>query len=202
MSEFWVSFRNVCQLEFRNVSILNLVVFSLIGAIIVHIGCIVYVRMKRHSIYLRTELMIILLIIYTLFIAQVTLLSREPEGVARVFDTKWLGIDASMNQNITNILNIALFIPFGILIALIQINKKSMRRIFMTINYCFLTSVFIECTQYITRRGYFEIDDLEANIIGGMTGSIFFSLFRSIGRLIYKRNTEVSNEKESQARNV
>jgi glycopeptide antibiotics resistance protein len=146
--------------------------------------------------------MIILLLGYASFIAQVTWLNRGPEGTARVFDTKWLWIDGSMEQNITNLLNVALFIPFGILITGIQRNKKSMRRILMTVNYCFLTSFFIECTQFITRRGYFEIDDLETNIIGGLTGSIFFSLFSKIGGLIYKRNTEVKNEKETQARNV
>jgi hypothetical protein len=161
--------------------------FSIIGAIIVHLGCLVYVKVKRHSIYMSTEIMIILLIIYTAFITQVTLLSREIDGAARVIDTKWLWIDASMDQNITNLLNIALFIPFGILIAGIQKDSKRMRKIFMAINYCFLTSLFIECTQFITKRGYFEIDDLETNIIGGLTGSILFILCSKIGRLIYEK---------------
>jgi glycopeptide antibiotics resistance protein len=107
-----------------------------------------------------------------------------------------------MDQNITNLLNIALFIPFGVLIAGLQINKKGLKRAIMAVNYCFLTSLIIECTQYITKRGYFEIDDIEANIVGGLTGSIFFSLFSKIGRLIHKKNTEVNDGEETQAGHV
>jgi glycopeptide antibiotics resistance protein len=92
-----------------------------------------------------------------------------------------------MIQNITNLLNIILFIPFGVFITGIQMNIKSMRRIFMVINYSFLTSFLIECTQYITRTGYFELDDIEANIVGGLIGSIFFILCYRISRLISRR---------------
>lgn len=203
MNEFWVvfwnSFQNVCHLEFRNVSLGSLIIFLFFGAIVVHIGCLIYVRVKRHSIYLSTEIIIILLISYTAFIAQVTLLSRELEGTARVFDTKWLRIDESMDQNITNLLNIALFIPFGVLIAVILINRNGLKRIIMAVNYCFLTSLLIECTQYLTKRGYFEIDDIEANIVGGLSGSIFFSLLSKIGKSIHKKNVEVNDGEETQS---
>jgi glycopeptide antibiotics resistance protein len=153
----------------------------------VHISCYLFVRVKKHSIYLSTELLLILLISYLAFIAEVTLLGRTFGSQARVFDTKWLWIDESMIQNITNLLNIILFIPFGVFITGIQMNIKSMRRIFMVINYSFLTSFLIECTQYITRTGYFELDDIEANIVGGLIGSIFFILCYRISRLISRR---------------
>ena len=193
---FWNSFCRVCQLEFRNLSVINLIIFSLIGAGFVHMGCLTYVRVKRHSIYLSTELIIDLLISYTIFIAQVTLLSRGLEEQVRFFDTKWLWIDGSMDQNMTNLLNIILFIPFGILISRIQMNKNSVKRFLLVINYCFLISLLIESIQFITKRGYFEIDDIEANIIGGLLGSIFYSICSKIGRRIQKKNTEVENEEE------
>jgi glycopeptide antibiotics resistance protein len=195
---FWNSFWKICQLELRNVSVTNFIIFTLIVAGFVHIGCLIYVRVKKHSIYLSTEIMIVLLISYTYFIAQVTLLSRGLEDQARVFDTKWLWLDRSMDQNMTNLLNIFLFLPFGTLITGIEMNKYGIKRFILVINYCFLTSLLIECTQYITKRGYFEIDDIEANIVGGLAGSIFFSLCLKIGRLITKKNTEVNNEKETQ----
>ncbi len=195
--EFWNSFSKICQVEFRNVSVINLIIFSLIGAGFVHMGCLIYVKVKKNSISLSTELIIDFLISYTIFIAQVTLLSRGLEEQVRVFDTKLLWIDKSMDQNMTNLLNIILFIPFGILISGIRMNKFSVRKIILVINYCFLTSLLIESTQYITKRGYFEIDDIEANIVGGLTGSIFLSLCSNIGRRFQTKNMEVDNEEEA-----
>jgi glycopeptide antibiotics resistance protein len=157
---------------------------------------------KRKSIYLSTELFIDILISYTIFIAQVTLFGRWKEEQIRVFDTKWLWIDKSMDQNVTNLLNIFLFIPFGILISRIRMRKSALRKFILVINYCFLTSLFIESTQYITKRGYFEIDDIEANIVGGLTGSIFFSLYSKIGRRNKRKNTEVEKDEETQAGHV
>ena len=190
---FWSSFWKIYQLELRNVSIKYLIIFSLIGAGIVHMGYLIYARAVGQSVCLFGELMRILLICYVIFIAQVSLLGRDMVGQVRVFDTKLLWIDQSMDQNITNLLNIILFIPFGSLIAGTQMNKKSLNKTIMVVNYCFLLSLMIECSQYVTRRGYLEIDDIEANIIGGLVGSICFRLFSRIGRLYYK-NTEVKNE--------
>lgn len=191
---FWNSFWRICQQELRNVSIKDLIILFLIGAGIVHLGYLIYVRAIKQPIHLYTELMIILLICYVSFIVQVSLLGRDIVGHVRVFDTKLLWIDHSMDQNMTNLLNIILFIPFGTLIAGTQMNKRSLKRTIMVINYCFLLSLMIECSQYITKRGYFEIDDLEANIIGGLVGSICFSLLSKAGRIFFK-NTEVKDEK-------
>ncbi len=183
---FWNSFSKACQQEFRNVSILHLASLSIIGASFVHIGCLIYVKVKKNPINLSTELIIDLLISYTIFIAQVTLLSRGIEEQVRVFDTKLLWIEKSMDQNMTNLLNIILFVPFGFLISGVLTKKGVLRIFILVINYCFLTSLLIEATQYITKRGYFEIDDIEANIIGGLTGSIFFCLCSYIGRRMQK----------------
>jgi hypothetical protein len=199
---FWNSFSKTCQLVFSNISVIDLIIFSLIGAGFVHLGCLAYVRVKKHTIYLSTELMIDLLISYSVFIAQVTLLSREIGEQVRVFDTKWLRIDKSMDQNMTNLLNIVLFIPFGILISGIRMKKYNLRKFILIIIYFFLTSLLIETIQYITKRGYFEIDDIEANVIGGLTGSILFSICSFIGRRILRKNTEVGNEEETEAGHV
>lgn len=198
MYEYWedfcVNFWEICRVELRNVSYKNLFIFSLIVFVFIHISCWLYARVKKHSIYFSTELMIVLLISYSGFIAEVTILNRTFGSQARVFDTKWLWIDVSMVQNITNLLNIILFIPFGTLVTGLQMNIKSLKRIFMVLNYSFLISLIIECIQYITKTGYFEIDDIEANILGGLIGSIFFSLCSKIGMLICHKNSEECNE--------
>ncbi len=197
--EFCIRFLQVCQIELSNVSYKNLFIFSLIVVGLVHISCYLFVKIKKQSIYFSTELMMILLIIYLGFIAEITILGRTFGSQARVFDIKWLWIDKSIIQNITNLLNIILFIPFGTLFTVVQRDKKSMRKIFMIINYSFLTSLLIECIQFITRTGYFEVDDIEANIVGGLIGSIFFILCYKMYKLFRGRHKEVENEKSKKA---
>ena len=197
--EFCISFWQVCQTELGNISYINLLVYSLIVAVIVHISCYLFVMIRKQSIYFSTELMIFLLISYLGFIAEVALLNRAYGSQARVFDTKILWIDKSMIQNITNLLNIIMFIPFGALITSFLMNKKSLRRTFLVISYTFLTSFFIECAQFVTQTGYFELDDIEANVIGGLIGSIFFLLCYKIYRLVSGRNKEVKHEESNKA---
>lgn len=186
-TKFWNSFWKVCQLEFQNVSFAYFLILSLIGAILVHITCLIYVRVKKRSIHLSTELLIILLLSYLILIANVTILNREAGSQLRVFDTKWLWINDSMDQNMTNLLNILLFIPLGALLAGIQVYSSYRMRILMTVSYCFLTSIVIECVQYISRRGYCEIDDIEANVLGGLIGSLLVNLCSWIGSIIHKK---------------
>lgn len=189
-SEFWSRFWRICLREIRSVSVRKLIVVSLIIAVFVYLSCLIYAKSKKQSIYLSTKLMLILLISYVSFMAQVTFFNRGYASQARVFDTKWLWIDISMDQNITNLLNIILFFPFGFLLAGIQGYKKNVIKIIMVTSYCFLTSLFIECSQYITGRGYFELDDIQANVLGGLTGGIFFSLCLKIGRSVQRKYME------------
>ena len=195
MKEFldivWNSFWKVCQLEFQNVKLTKLLLFTVIGACVIHIGCVIYVKLKRRPIQLTTEVTLILLISYVIFTAYVTVFSRIPGSQARVFDMKLLWVDRSMDQNMTNLLNVILFFPFGVLLTSLLMNRKSMMRYYMVVNYSFLTSFLIECMQYSTRRGYFEMDDLEANVLGGVLGCLSINLCARIGKLV-RNHTEAS----------
>ena len=62
---------------------------------------------------------------------------------------------------------------------------------YMVVNYSFLTSFLIECMQFSTRRGYFEMDDLEANVLGGVLGCLSINLCARIGKLV-RNHTEAS----------
>lgn len=187
LNKVWNSFWRVCQLEFQNVRISKLLLFTVIGACVIHISCVIYVKLKRQSIQLATEVQLILLISYISFIAYVTVFSRVPGSQVRVFDSKLLWLDQSMDQNMTNLLNVILFLPFGALLTSLHMNRKRGMRYFMVVNYSFLWSFLIECMQYSTRRGYFEIDDIEANVLGGVLGCLTISLCTRIGELVRKK---------------
>ncbi len=181
--DIWNRVWGVCLNELQHVSFRYFVICSLVGAALVHVGCLIYVRVKRQAIHLSTEFVIILLISYLVFIAQITVLDRKLESGARIFDTKGLWINKSMKQNLTNLLNVLLYVPLGILLAGLQLRKHRIIRILITICFCFLISLLLESTQYISNRGYFEVDDIEANMLGGLTGCIFLSMCSRAVRL-------------------
>ena len=57
--------------------------------------------------------------------------------------------------------------------------------------YSIIISGFIEITQLITGRGFFEIEDLITNIIGGILGALLAVIIQLIVRLI--KNTRNKN---------
>lgn len=67
--------------------------------------------------------------------------------------------------------NIAMLIPFGILVPMINNKFCSAKRVVLS---GFLFSLAIEITQYFTGRGLFEVDDLIANTLGAFIGYILF----------------------------
>lgn len=69
------------------------------------------------------------------------------------------------------ILNIILFIPFGYLLAGLKKTKR------LPIIICLAVTVAIETIQYITYHGYFDIDDIISNFIGGVVGVFCFHRF-------------------------
>lgn len=77
------------------------------------------------------------------------------------------------------ILNILMFVPIGFMMPLLF---KKCERWYMTYLVGFITTLFIETIQLITKRGVFEIDDIINNTLGCAIGygmvMIFISLFK------------------------
>ncbi|MBR3311108.1 MAG: VanZ family protein [Solobacterium sp.] len=76
--------------------------------------------------------------------------------------------------NITQVyMNIALFVPMGYLLPYIfkWFREKVTIR---PVTACFLISFAIENIQLITRRGFYDVDDLVTNTLGGLIGQMMF----------------------------
>jgi len=67
---------------------------------------------------------------------------------------------------VESLLNIALFIPIGVLLSRISKIKK----LYIPILFGFTFSLLIEITQYICKRGWFETDDIIHNTLGCVIG--------------------------------
>lgn len=77
----------------------------------------------------------------------------------------WNSFSAVEWRNI--ILNILMFVPLGILLPLMF---KKCEKFWVTYSIGFLSTLFLEILQFITRRGIFEIDDIFNNTLGCIIG--------------------------------
>ena len=83
------------------------------------------------------------------------------------------------------ILNIVMFVPFGILLPLLHSRFK---RAIWTVGWAFLFTLSIESLQLITGYGNFEVDDLFNNLLGAIIGYGIFMGFITIKEKGIKRS--------------
>ena len=79
----------------------------------------------------------------------------------------------SMAELVESIANVLMFIPLGTLVPIIF---KKLRKCHLTIGTIFMLSFSIEFIQYFMRR-VSDIDDLIANVLGGLIGYGIFKIF-------------------------
>lgn len=99
---------------------------------------------------------------------------REQTGMDLELFSTW-GINDRNNAYVVE--NVLLFIPYGFLGAW---TSGRLRRILLCGVFGFLTSVGIESLQLVTRRGFFQIDDILTNTLGTVIGcGIFCIIFHN-----------------------
>ena len=119
-----------------------------------------------------------LLIAYVFLVMSVTVLSRghriENNTLLKPFWSYMALIYGKRKYSIVTeiVLNILMLIPVGFLLPFLV--KKH------TILYGFLCSLCIEVFQLVTKRGYFEVDDLIHNTLGVVIG---YGLYRLAAKL-------------------
>lgn len=128
---------------------------------------------RRHPFrqnLLKSEITLSLLACYITLALCVTLTRG---GAARQFNTHLFRAFREMwntfsLQNWLNlILNVGFFIPIGILLPLVT---KKFRHLWLVTIIGFLFSLGIEATQFLTKTGIFDVDDLLTNTVGCIIG--------------------------------
>lgn len=114
-----------------------------------------------------------LLGIYTSYLGVLTILGREsgsrPEGVFNLDPFSTIISNGRISLEVFE--NFLLFVPLGILIPWVW---KYFRGIFRTTVIGFFVSLAIETVQIVTRRGYFDVDDVILNTLGALVGYLIF----------------------------
>ncbi|WP_110113357.1 VanZ family protein [Bacillus sp. CGMCC 1.16541] len=73
--------------------------------------------------------------------------------------------------------NIGLFVPYGLW------GRRSNQSTFVVLIITIVTISVIELTQYLTKRGSLDVDDLLLNVIGVFVGYVFYPLFYKVVRI-------------------
>lgn len=139
------------------------------------------------------------LFLYLCLVAWVVLLSREPseETVIKLHSETILyilGHYPNWQYDVTalhpeamlegDILNTCLFVPIGFFSEAILMQKKRRSSILWCAIWGLLCSLAIEVIQLITRRGWFDMDDLLMNVLGAFLGGVLYMFIMLIIRLL------------------
>lgn len=118
---------------------------------------------------------------YLTIILCITFLSRE-NGSRDGIDLELFSTWGNNPRNHAYVVeNVLLFIPFGFVCPW---TFKVFRNFFACTLFGAAASTAIECLQLLTKRGYFQIDDILTNTLGMVIGCILFWFFWGLGRLL------------------
>lgn len=122
---------------------------------------------------------IILFFVYFTGVCFIALLSREPGSRASIDMDLFSTWGYTVQSKAYVIENVLFFIPFGLLLPTAFPGMNKFHRILAA---SYLCSFGVELTQLLTKRGYYQIDDILTNVLGACIG---FFLARLI-HLFYK----------------
>ena len=181
---------NMALEQFGAVSLKDFVLFSLLG--IIFVTMIVLIRRLLGKETEPSDILTgIMLAVYMSVILQLTLVCRA--------DNSRIGIELNIFHGLMGpdndfhwlmlayvILNCMLFIPYGFIWSLFSFvnSRRMLIQVTLVPLISFVTSLIIETAQLLTGRGYYEIQDLVFNTLGGIIGWIVFYVVYGIGKRI------------------
>ena len=131
--------------------------------------------------FIKSTVWILFFFLYLAAIFYLTLLNREPEPERMAWMTLFGSYRRAWAESHEFILwglidNVIMMIPFGFLLP--QISGKI--RLVHTMVSAFILTIFIESAQYLTRLGYFDVDDIWNNLWGAVAGYGIYCCFREL----------------------
>lgn len=181
--------------QFGVVSIETFFLLAAIGIGIYLICLLIYAKAFKKEVRMQSVFAWLCMIIYVDIMLQLTLLGRDSGsriGVQLSLHRRsWSDMsDYAMMMRSYSLLNVFLFIPYTFIFVIfpkIDVLPGWLKIIACTL-VAFATSLSIEVIQLVTQRGYFEVDDLLCNSIGGLIGTLLGLIVMSIVHKINQRN--------------
>ena len=177
--------KNVLKLETEGISPIGTIGLIILAVVIVLIVGIFLHKMK--GVAYKRVISAMLIVAYLVIMLSLTILRRTP-GSRYGFDLDinlgfgLKGHTPTVWGSAFSILNILLFVPYGILVGNTLRLKERNHMMVRTALTGFVTSALIEITQFITSTGNFELTDLLTNTFGAFIGSVIIIIFLKLRR--------------------
>ena len=145
--------------------------------------CVLSVVLYRSGKYDKTKLIVsIVLSVYVVLLLYFTVFGRysHPEYTYQIYFFKSYRylFEQFDRQNIRQIIiNIAMMIPFGLLLPVLMKNKH---KYLLTLLFALLLILFIEIMQMVMQCGTFEVDDVVNNLLGAVIGLLLYKTITTI----------------------
>lgn len=170
--------------QFASISLAEFILMTMITMLLTSVIYIFFVKIKGRKINVSDVFAILSLAVYINILLQLTLLGRRDGSRIGVrlnpFEFFGGSSDFSALSLMYAFLNVLLFIPYGFIVAILPVIKKLKNiYVFLVVTLVsFGTSMIIEVIQLMTERGYYEIEDLICNTLGGILGVFFFIIIK------------------------
>jgi glycopeptide antibiotics resistance protein len=172
----WARVIEIVKNEIVGISLTSYIGMSILCVIVVLIVCVFMQKKRSRTISPIQKGWYMLFLCYVAFMVMITLSNRDSgsRGELHLIPFSLLFQDDKVNiySAVYAICNVIFFIPFGVIITLSKRLSKVRYRLVVISFLCLSTSMSIELTQLVTKRGYFETEDLICNTIGGIIGAI------------------------------
>ena len=122
---------------------------------------------------------IILLAVYVIVLVCSAIIFRSPRETDVIAVELFWSWSSSQQLLWNNLINIAAFVPVGLLIGMIVPRYKLLAA---SLAGMFLSETF-ECFQLILRRGVFDVDDLFNNVVGALIGGLIAVVVIKVSRV-------------------
>ncbi len=170
--------------QFASISVAQFIIMTLIPSIIYTVYLIIHMRTSDKDIAIADVMPVYCFIVYFNVILQLTLMGRTDGSRIGIEMTPFSYLQkdgATYNKSLAitySALNLLLFVPYGFIVAWLPFFRKQKK----LVNFCLsslislATSLLVELLQLSLGRGYYELEDLICNTLGGIIGVAFFIL--------------------------
>lgn len=173
------------------------ILFATVFSGITLLGYMIYLHSQKQSLkamftrkHLYKASLWYFMLIYFYMIIAITLLSRSEARIAKVNLKLFSTFGRAIWCQVFIYENILMFVPYGIFVYLLF---PRFRKIYWMLGIGFCSSLLIEATQYVTRRGYFQIDDIFNNVLGMIVGYSLGYLIQLLGN-IHKYSKKIEKQ--------
>lgn len=176
---------------------LQFIICTIIDLSIMALGVFLAVRLYKKGTFRKSQsIACIVLFVWSAVVLFMTVLGRRyhphysgNHNFELFSSYRAIFVERNKTLLISVLQNILMFVPIGITLPIVLKNKH---RLILSLLICFFLSLLIETCQLLLKSGFFELDDLFNNTLGGLIGIIVCLICSSL----YKKDHDTHRKED------